>query len=238
MISIGAPFPQPCLVIVSVAPEMPMGGYPALAPMAIAGPAASCAVGILPIVSKRGVSSSCCAFAGGSTLARRRTDPAHGRMPALLVVEHLDVIEQLHLRLAVAVEPFAELALHRREERFHDGVVVAVPAPTHAADNTAVGEEALIVLAGVRGEFNWSLQQLYKEKLQWVLRHDVGLIARGAAPSVHQVVRRRDVVNIDNSSGRPSRAVCRAGMRHSKPAYRNRLEPGGSARLAACHQAT
>ena len=54
MISIGAPFPQPCLVIVSVAPEMPMGGYPALAPMAIVAPAASCAVGILPIVSKSG----------------------------------------------------------------------------------------------------------------------------------------------------------------------------------------
>jgi putative transposase len=91
---------------------------------------------------------------------------------------------------------------------------------------------------GTQGEFNRSLQQLYREKLQWVLRSDVGLIARGAAPSVHQVVRRRDVVNIDRSSGRPSRAVCRAGMQHSKRAYRNRLERGGSAKMAACHRLT
>ena len=52
MISIGAAFPQPCLVIVSVAPERAMGGYPALAPMAFVAPAASCAVGILTIVSQ------------------------------------------------------------------------------------------------------------------------------------------------------------------------------------------
>jgi hypothetical protein len=91
---------------------------------------------------------------------------------------------------------------------------------------------------GTQGEFNRSLQQLYQEKLQWVLRNGVGLIARGAAPSVHQVVRRPDVVNIDKRSGRPSRAVCRAAMPHSTPAYRNRLERGGSARMAACHRPT
>jgi len=91
---------------------------------------------------------------------------------------------------------------------------------------------------GTQGEFNRSLQQLCKEKLQWVLRNDVDLIARGAAPSVHQVVRRRDVVTIGKSSGRPSRAVRRAGMQHSKPASRNRLERGGSARRAACHRPT
>ncbi len=89
---------------------------------------------------------------------------------------------------------------------------------------------------GTQGEFNRSLQQLYKEKLQWVLRHDGGLIARGAALSVHQVVQRRDVVNIDKRSGRPSRAVGRAGMPHSTPVYRNQWERGGSARMAACHQ--
>ena len=89
---------------------------------------------------------------------------------------------------------------------------------------------------GSQGEFNRSLQQLYKEKLQWVLRDDVGLIARDAAPSVHQVVRRRDAVNIDNGSGRPSRAGCRVGMPHSKPASRNRSARGGSARMAACRR--
>jgi hypothetical protein len=91
---------------------------------------------------------------------------------------------------------------------------------------------------GVQGEFNRSLQQLHKEKLQWVLPNDVGLIARVAALSDHQVVRRQDAVNIDKRSGRPSRAGCRAGMPHSTPAYRNRLERGGSARMAACHRPT
>jgi transposase InsO family protein len=91
---------------------------------------------------------------------------------------------------------------------------------------------------GTQGEFNRSLQQLYKEKLQWVLRNDVGLIARGAVRSVHQVVRRQDAVNIDKRSGRQSRAVCRVGMPHSQLAYRNRLARGGSARMAACHRPT
>ena len=89
---------------------------------------------------------------------------------------------------------------------------------------------------GVQGEFNRSLQQLHKEKLQWVLPNDVGLIARVAALSDHQVVRRQDAVNIDKRSGRPSRAGCRAGMPHSTPAYRNRLEQGGSARMAGCRR--
>jgi putative transposase len=91
---------------------------------------------------------------------------------------------------------------------------------------------------GTQGEFNRSLQQLHKEKLQWVLRNDVGLIARDAVPSVHQVVRRRDVASIDRRSGRPLRAVCRAGRPPSTPAYRNRLERGGSARMAGCHRPT
>ena len=89
---------------------------------------------------------------------------------------------------------------------------------------------------GIQGEFNRSLQQLYKEKLQWVLRNDVGLIARGAARSVHQVVRQQDAVNIAKRSGRRLRAACRVGMRHSKLAYRNRLARGGSAKMAVCHR--
>lgn len=91
---------------------------------------------------------------------------------------------------------------------------------------------------GSQGGFNRSLQQLCKEKLQWVFQDDVGLIARGAAPSVHQVVRRRDDVNIDKRSGRRLRAGCRAGMRRSKPACRSRWARGGSARMAACRRRT
>src|SRR6266571_3222297 len=44
-------------------------------------------------------------------------------MTAPLVIEHLDVIEQLHLGLAEAREAIGQLAFHRREEAFHDGVV-------------------------------------------------------------------------------------------------------------------
>ena len=37
----------------------------------------------------------------------------------LLVIEHFNVVEQLHLRLAVAVEVLAQFALHCREETLH-----------------------------------------------------------------------------------------------------------------------
>jgi Integrase core domain len=89
---------------------------------------------------------------------------------------------------------------------------------------------------GTQGEFNRSLQQLSKEKLQWVLRDDVGLIVRGEAPSALQVVRRLDAVNTDNGSGRPSRVGCRVGMPHAKLASRNRSAPGGSERMAVCRR--
>ena len=89
---------------------------------------------------------------------------------------------------------------------------------------------------GTQGEFNRPLQQLSKEKLQWVLRDDVGLIARGEAPSALQVVRRREAVNTDNGSGTPSRGGCRVGMPHAKPASRNRSGRAGSERMAACRR--
>ena len=54
-----------------------------------------------------------------------------------VVIEHFDVVEQLHFRVPVAVEVLAELALDRREEAFHHRVVVAVAAPAHAAHDAA-----------------------------------------------------------------------------------------------------
>ena len=49
-------------------------------------------------------------------------------MPPALVREHLDVVEQLHLRFAEAGEPIGELAFHRREEAFHrPGLLNPVP---------------------------------------------------------------------------------------------------------------
>jgi len=37
-------------------------------------------------------------------------------VPSPLVIEHLDVVEQLRLRVPVALEAFAELTLEGREE--------------------------------------------------------------------------------------------------------------------------
>ena len=53
---------------------------------------------------------------------QQRPDLAERRVATSLVIEHLDVIKQLHLRVAVAVEVLAELALDRREEAFRHGV--------------------------------------------------------------------------------------------------------------------
>ena len=54
-----------------------------------------------------------------------------------LVMEHFDVVEQLHLRVSVRVEPIGELTLHGGKEALHDGVVVAVTPAAHAADDPA-----------------------------------------------------------------------------------------------------
>jgi len=43
-----------------------------------------------------------------------RPDLAERRMPTPLLIEHFDVIEQLHLGFAAAVEVSPELALHAR----------------------------------------------------------------------------------------------------------------------------
>src|SRR5207245_11741702 len=75
------------------------------------------------------------------------------------VIEHFDVVEQLHLRLAVALEPFAELTLDRRDKRFHDRVVVTITAAAHAADDAARRHDALIVLARVRAALVPVMQQ-------------------------------------------------------------------------------
>jgi hypothetical protein len=49
----------------------------------------------------------------------RRTDLPDRRMATPLVIEHLDVVEQLHPGLPAAVEPIGELAFRRREEGFN-----------------------------------------------------------------------------------------------------------------------
>ena len=57
-----------------------------------------------------------------ASLEGGRTDLAERRVAPPLVIEHFDVVEQLHLGLAVAVEVLAEFALDRREEAFHHGI--------------------------------------------------------------------------------------------------------------------
>src|SRR5450759_5037943 len=83
-------------------------------------------------------------------LVRRRADLPERRVPTALVVEHFDVLEQLVLRVTVTREVLAELALDRREEALHDGIVPTVATPAHAADDAARIEDVLIVRARVR----------------------------------------------------------------------------------------
>jgi len=54
-------------------------------------------------------------------------------MSASLVIEHLDEVEQRHLRFAAALEAIGDLALHGRKEGFHHRVVVAIAAAAHRA---------------------------------------------------------------------------------------------------------
>src|SRR5712692_9679489 len=80
-------------------------------------------------------------------------------MSTPLVIEHFDVVEQLHLGIPVTFETLPKLALHRREEALHDRVVVAVAAPTHAARDAVLPEHCLIVLARVGASLVRVVQQ-------------------------------------------------------------------------------
>src|SRR6476660_5118011 len=69
-------------------------------------------------------------------------------MTAPLVIKHLDVIEQLHLRLAKAVEAIGGLTLDRRKEGFHHSVVVAIAATTHRARDAKAQAVRLVLDEG------------------------------------------------------------------------------------------
>jgi hypothetical protein len=68
-------------------------------------------------------------------------------VPALLVVEDLDVSEQLRVR--VGVEVFAEFELYRGEEALHDGVVVAVSSAARASRQPVMTKQALAIIPAV-----------------------------------------------------------------------------------------
>jgi len=50
-----------------------------------------------------------------------------------VVIEHFEVVKQLRLGVAMALEPLAEFARDHREERLHHRVVVAIASAAHAA---------------------------------------------------------------------------------------------------------
>ena len=85
----------------------------------------------------------------GSSLERSRTGLAERGVPAPLVIEHLDVVEQDLLGVGVAVEVLALLALHRRKPALHDGVVVTIAATTHRAHEPVALQPGSVVVAGV-----------------------------------------------------------------------------------------
>ena len=66
-------------------------------------------------------------------LVLRRTDVADGRVPATLVVEDLDVVEQLILGLPDRLEGLAELELHRRKPAWVPVIPVEM-VPSEAGD--------------------------------------------------------------------------------------------------------
>ena len=70
-------------------------------------------------------------------------------MQAVLVIEDLDEIEELRLRIRGAIELLTELDFERAVPALHGGVVETVAAPTHAAGDASLLEHLLIVLARV-----------------------------------------------------------------------------------------
>ena len=88
-------------------------------------------------------------------------------MPPLTIVELLEVLEDLAVRLRPRgpARVVGQLDLHRGEEALRHGIIPAVTAPAHAADDPVCRQGAPIVGARVLGEFNRSSQHLKTEVL-------------------------------------------------------------------------
>jgi hypothetical protein len=69
----------------------------------------------------------------------------------LLVIEHLDIVEQLLCGEGARFEALTQLDLERREPALHCRIVVAVALSIHAAGDAALLESATIVLPRIRG---------------------------------------------------------------------------------------
>ena len=83
-------------------------------------------------------------------------------MPTPGVVEPLDVVKDIGPSFVSGFVLGAKHSfnLQRREEALHRRIVPALAAPTHAAGDALIGQQALEVLAGVLGVFNRSSQHL------------------------------------------------------------------------------
>src|SRR5258708_37822115 len=84
-------------------------------------------------------------------LVLHRGDVPQRGVPALAVVEHLDVLDDGCPRLRPRGEGGAvdQLLLERGEEAFHGGIVPAVGTAAHAAGDPVPCQERLVMGAGV-----------------------------------------------------------------------------------------
>src|SRR2546428_9148164 len=105
--------------------------------------------GLAPVSWTPGL--SCHRFLFAPPLERPRAEIAERRMPPPPVVEDLEVIEQLAARRRPRGprRVVDELDLQRREETLGHGVVPAIAPAAHAAHDPVLGQDALVVAAGV-----------------------------------------------------------------------------------------
>ena len=98
-----------------------------------------------------------------------RRSVAGGAVAPLGVIEHLDVVEDIDAGIAACgVDLLADaLALEQLEEALGHGVVVAVAAPAHAADEVVVTQKGLPLMPGELGGFNRSSQHLQSRRCLW-----------------------------------------------------------------------
>ena len=106
-------------------------------------------------------------------------------MPAPLVIEHFEIIEQLRLRFADAVEPIRELALHRGEEALHGRVDAPMcqeccsSSGGHGVASPVIGEEPVVNLTR-----NEALQAADDVSFAETLSRTAGhVVNRGLMPS-------------------------------------------------------
>src|SRR2546426_1828385 len=111
--------------------------------------AAGWSFGLAPVSWTPGL--SCYRFLFAPPLERPRAEIAERRMSPLPVVEDLKVIEQLGARRRPRGprRVVHELDLQRREETLSHGIVPAIAAAAHAAHDSVLGQDALVVAAGV-----------------------------------------------------------------------------------------